>query len=309
MQEANELALRHFGEGSRQHLRVVPAYADVASVMKPDAGPPIIESALQQARQRGDEATGSVEYLMVNALHAARLCESGRLGEGGALLREAVERVRAAHGPTSVQLESLLWQMAACDEAALRWAAADAFEIAAARERPPSTQLMRRAMEAFDSALSFRDWAAAERYYRSALENAEAIPEPALRDRLTIGLRSGRVMQLAQRGDTDEAVQLAMPLKAEFDAEYQRIGRITPVQSRFWTALSHAQRLGGRAADAEQTAQTYLDRCLVTMKTAPGGAMRPTCAGRAGPRQAGPRPDRGGAGGGRTATGPLATIR
>jgi tetratricopeptide (TPR) repeat protein len=269
IQEANELALRHFGEGSRQHLRVVPAYADLASVMKPDAGPPIVESALQQARQRGDEATGSVEYLI---LHAALLCESGRPGEGGALLREAVERVRAAHGPTSVQLESLLWHMPACDEAALRWAAADAFEIAAARERPPSTQLMRRAMEAFNSALSFRDWASAERYYRSALENVEAIPEPALRDRLTIGLRSRRILQLAQRGDTDEAVQLAMPLKAEFDAEYQRIGRITPVQSGgFWAALSHAQRLGGRAADAEQTAQTFLDRCLVTMKTGPGG--------------------------------------
>ena len=272
IQEANELALRHFGEGSRQHLRVVPAYAEMASVMKPDAGPPIIESALQRARQRGDEATGSVEYLMVNALHAVLLCESGRLGEGGALLREAVEHVRGAHGPTSVQLESLLMQTPACDEAALRWAAADAFEIAAARERPPSTQLMRRAMEAFNSALAFRDWASAERYYRSALENVEAIPEPALRDRLTIGLRSRRILQLAQRGDTDEAVQLAMPLKAEFDAEYLRIGRITPVQAGgFWAALSHAQRLGGRAADAEQTAQTFLDRCLVTMKTGPGG--------------------------------------
>ena len=32
IQDANELALRHFGEGSRQHLRVVPAYADMASI-------------------------------------------------------------------------------------------------------------------------------------------------------------------------------------------------------------------------------------------------------------------------------------
>ncbi len=65
----------------------------------------MIESALQQARQRSDGATGSVEYLMVYAVHAARLCEAGRLAEGGSLLREAVEQVRAAHGPTSVQLE------------------------------------------------------------------------------------------------------------------------------------------------------------------------------------------------------------
>ena len=107
--------------------------------MKPDPGPPIIESALQRARQRGDEATGSVEYLMVNAVHAARLCESGRLGEGGALLREAVERVRAAHGPTSVQLESLLMQMGACDEAALPWAAADV-----SRSQQPASARRRR---------------------------------------------------------------------------------------------------------------------------------------------------------------------
>jgi tetratricopeptide (TPR) repeat protein len=59
-------------------------------------------------------------------------------------------------------------------------------------------------------------------------------------------------------------------MKAQLDATFERLGRITPPDGILWTCLSHAQRLSGDPAAALQTAQTFLDRCRLTMKTAPG---------------------------------------
>ncbi len=54
--------------------------------------------------------------------------------------------------------------------------------------------------------LGARDVEAAERYYQKAIENVQAFPKQAIRDRRTAGLRLGRVCQLMQRGDAADAV-------------------------------------------------------------------------------------------------------
>jgi serine/threonine-protein kinase len=267
---AHEVALAHFGEGSRQHLRAVRMYADQVMVEQPDEGPRAIESALARARERGDSVTESVEYLTLSAERAAELCANGRRDEGAPALRDIVEKIRAAHGPQSVLMEALVMQQAWCGLGSTEFAAEAAYAIAAAREQPPSTHLMSRAMDAFGAAMERRDFAAAERFYQAAVENAQAIPEPALRDRLTIGIRIGRICMFAQLGESARAEELAAPLRAGFDAEYARIGRITPGQGGFWICLSQAQRDDGRAAKALQTARTFEERCEVTMKSTPG---------------------------------------
>jgi serine/threonine-protein kinase len=270
IREAHALALTRFGEGSRPHLRVVRVYADQLSVEQPAEGPRAIESALARARERGENVTGSVEYLMVVAERAAGLCDRGRMDEGAPVIQDIVEKVGAAHGPDSVLMETLVLQQAACGLGPGDFAAEEAYAIAAARERPPSTHLMTRAIDAYSFAMGRRDFTAAERFYQAAVDNAQAIPEPALRERLTIDIRTGRICQLAQRGDGDQAERDARPLKALFDADFAQIGRITPAHGSFWICLSQAQRNDGRAADALETARTYADRCETTFKSTPG---------------------------------------
>jgi tetratricopeptide (TPR) repeat protein len=268
--EAHALALQHFGAGSRQQLRVMPSYEPLVAVRRPEEASGLIAAALEAARQRGGDVVHSVDYTMLHALHAFDLCNRGELTSGNAILGDIIDRVRAAHGPSSALLESLLALAPECDQDAGQWGVFDAYEIAAAREQPPSTNLMRRASAAFDAAVGRRDYATAERYFRIALDNARAIPEPELRDRLTFGLRTAHICVMAQRGDGAKAIPLAVPLKAQLDATFKRLGRITPDDGIFWTCLSHAHRLSNNAADALQAAQTFLDRCRLTMKTAPG---------------------------------------
>jgi tetratricopeptide (TPR) repeat protein len=140
----------------------------------------------------------------------------------------------------------------------------DAFEIAAARERPPSTNVMRRAQGALRQALRVHDLIAAERFYRSAMENAEAVPEPAFRERLVSFARMSRVCLLAQQGEAEAAVQAAAPLIADSDAVYAKVGRLTRNQGELWTCLSHAQRQQGHYAEALRTLQTFIERCRAT---------------------------------------------
>ena len=84
---------------------------------------------------------------------------SKREAEGEAVLRDAIAQVRAAHGPTSVLLEELVIAFGNVRrKAAELWAMEEAYDIAAARERPPSTALMRRAEGAFESSLGARDF-------------------------------------------------------------------------------------------------------------------------------------------------------
>ncbi len=273
LNEAMETARRYFGDGSRQQLKVVLPYAERTFIFGERADAErLIETSLAHARARPDGVTSSVEYQDVNTGHMTALCESGRSAEMLSKLWEAVAAVRAAHGENSVQLERQLEALGAClnavDDPTTVRIEEDIYAIAAARERPPSTHLMRRAEEALDSAMGQRDWHAAERYYQSAVENAQAITDPALRERLTRGLAMSRVCLLAQRGDTEEAEQFAAPMVASFDTEFSQIGRLTPGQSDFWSCLSFAQRQNGRYAEAVSTAQTIIERCRATKRSA-----------------------------------------
>jgi serine/threonine-protein kinase len=262
LREADALALRSFGAGSRQQLRVARPLAELTSGVESDErAQQLRETVLSQARARGDGASGSVEYLMLQADHAGALCkDSAHAGEARATLGRSIAAVRAAHGSTSALLEELLAAQAGCDEIGLAGPAA-AFEIAAAREQPPSTALFNRALGAYQTAISLRDGPAAERYYQHVLQNMEAIPEPALRERLTIHVRTARVCQLAQRGDGAEAERVAAPLKAAFDAEYARIARLTPAQASFWFCLGDAHRQEGHYAEAQAALRAFVDRC------------------------------------------------
>jgi hypothetical protein len=266
LMQANAIALEFFGEGSRPQLRVVGPLSQWTSGIKdPAEGMRILDSALEQARRRGDDVTGSVEYLMTTAEHLAWLCrEEASAVAAQAQAYQIMDKVRSAHGPTSAQYEKFIVVASPCIGLSGPGEAADAYDIAAARERPPSTNLLRRAQLAYDWAVGSYDWALAEHFYQAATKNFDAIPEPELRARLTRPLRQERVCHLTQRGDAAEAESLAAPLKAEFDASFARMGRGTPGQGNFWLCLIDAQRQQGKFDEAAKTAQTLLERCRAT---------------------------------------------
>jgi len=263
LREANELAVRTYGAGSRQQLKVArPLAVMTSAVESEEKGRQLLESSLAQARLRSDDVRGSVEYVILQADHASLLCgDEGHAATARAMLDQSIAMVRATHGPTSALLEEPLVALAGCGTEAGLSGPAAAFDIAAARERPPSTALLNRALGAYEWAISLRDGAAAERFYQHVLENEEAIPEPELRDRLLIGARVGRVCQLAQRGDAAQAERMAAPLKAGFDADYARLGRLTPAQGAFWFCLNDAQRQQQHYAEARAATQAFVDRC------------------------------------------------
>ncbi len=157
--EVTSFALNRFGEGSRHHLRTLDMLALWTRRIEGRAvARQVIESALRASRARSDGAAASDEYLLAEGELAALRCEENILqDESVATLRRSVDAVRAAHGPTSVKLESLLLDLGRCVRAAGLVAAKlpeiEAYEIAAARERSPSTNLMRRAYYAFERAL------------------------------------------------------------------------------------------------------------------------------------------------------------
>ena len=276
IREAADVAIHRFGEGSRQHLRAARWLAlssDMA--VNADEGRRVRESALAQARQRTDGSATSIDYTMLFADRAVAECDAGRTAEAQSFLRDAIAQVRAAHGPASPWLEDLTIALGQCNDDG--WGFMDAYEIAAARERPPSPTLLRHAEWAYNAAVGARDLVLAERYYQAAVANALAIPDEALRDRLTVNLRVGRVCQLGQRGDADAAVQLAATLIAGIDADYARAGRLTPSEGSFRICLADALRQLGRFDEATQTARTFRERCRESGQTGIAGG----CEGRA----------------------------
>jgi tetratricopeptide (TPR) repeat protein/tRNA A-37 threonylcarbamoyl transferase component Bud32 len=266
LKEANAVALAAFGEGSRQQLRAVRPLADWTIGIKDETeGVKMLDAALEQARLRTDGTVQSIEYLWANAEQTARLCnDPARRPRAQEQLRQLMDEVRNAHGPTSVLLERLVLVVDACSDEGGPGAPAAAFEIAAARERPPSTSLLRRAQMAYSVAVGEYDWPVAERYYAAAIENSAAIPEPALRARLMRPLDQERVCHLAQRGDAAQAEAMAAPIRADFDAAYARMGRLTPGQGSFWLCVIDAQRQQGRYDEAAATAQMLYERCAAT---------------------------------------------
>ena len=270
--EANAIALASFGEGSRQQLRAVRQLADwIIGIKDPAEGVQLLDSALGEARRRGDDVTASIDYLLANAEQVARLCnDETRVAASQAQLRQMMDGVRAAHGPTSALFERLVLISSACNDTNGPNEAVDVYAIAASRERPPSTNLLRRAQLAFSWAVSDNDWTMAERFYQAAIENSAAIPEDALRARLMRSTQQDRVCHLAKRGDAADAESQAAPLKAEFDADFARMGRLTPGQGIFWLCLADAQRQQGRYDEAAATARIMLERCRATAAVMPG---------------------------------------
>jgi tetratricopeptide (TPR) repeat protein len=137
---------------------------------------------------------------------------------------------------------------------------------------------MRRAENAFDAAMQSRQLVLATRLLRSAAENAEAIPEPELRERLTIATRVGQVCLFAQLGESEAAERAAAPLIAYSDAVYAKLHRLTPRQGDLWTCLSQAQRQQGHFDQALKTLSTFIERCAATPLSS---AIRLYCEGEA----------------------------
>jgi tetratricopeptide (TPR) repeat protein len=162
------------------------------------------------------------------------------------------------------------------DPTAVGWVF-DTYDIAAARERPPSTHLMSSAINAFDRALGARDFDAAERFYQLAVANAAAIPEQSIRDRRTQGLRNGRVVQLMQRGEAAAAVEAARPILQFYNEVYEKHRRLTPAQGSIWIATADALRQLGHYDEAIQVADTFGQRCRELKRIVTG----PDCESRA----------------------------
>ena len=266
LNEALGLAVRHPGEGSRAHLRAANALANLKAWADVQQSVAILEPALASARSRGD--TTSAEYRAGSALFGASLCQAGRRSEGLALLEPALAEVSAMHGESSLQYEQLLDSLDACSsepddnfltngDLLIR-----AYSAAAAREKPPSIALLRRADAVVDRMLYLHDMAAAERYYQAAVANYPAILDPPLRERLTRDIEAKHVCILALTGRAAAALEAAAPLVAAQGLDYARLGSHAGADLRLSGCSSYAQRELGRYDESIATTQAFLDRCL-----------------------------------------------
>ncbi|NWG73516.1 MAG: serine/threonine protein kinase, partial [Rubrivivax sp.] len=275
--EVEALALQYFGPGSRQHLRAARMVATLAGLRRGDeAMRQVIVDALDQARARGGAVLDSPEFLDLGIVDAGLHCRQGGVAQGMNRLSALAAQARELHGPHSIQLERLYDWIGRCldeagDPTAQGWFY-DAYDIAAAREQPPSTHLMESAMSAFDRAIGVRDFDAAERYYQLAVTNAQAIPEPSIRDRRTQGIRNGRVCQLMQRGEAAAAVEAAQPMLQYYNDVYAKHGRLTPAQGGIWICVADALRQLGRYDEAIEIASTFGQRCRELKRVAPGSS-------------------------------------
>jgi len=269
LDEAMELATRHFGAGSRQHLRVVAPYSRALDLLTSRAkATQLTEEALGAARIRGEESTKTGEYRALQIQRLYDSCGSKDAAQALQTLWAIAVEARAAHGDGSSQLEQALGVMPRCYLKLLDptggWVADAAYQVAAHRENPPSPMLLRRAerslFTATDSTNS-RDYAAAERFVQFAEENSVAIIDPDLRHRRLRYVHMLKVCVLAGQGKARAALEFAAPVRAELDAEFPKVGRVTLWQSAFFRCVSFAQRQLGFLAEAKQTAQVFIDRC------------------------------------------------
>ena len=266
LNEALALAVRQSGAGSRAHLRAANALARLKAWADVQESVAILEQALASARARGD--TTSAEYRAGSALFGASLCQAGRRSEGLALLEPALTEVSAMHGESSLQYERLLDSLDACsadpDDNLLTNAdlLIRAYSAAAAREKPPSIALLRRADDVLDRMLHLHDMAAAEQYYRAAVANYPAILDQPLRERLTRDIEAKHVCILAQTGRPAAALEAAAPLFAAQGLDYARLGRHSGADLFLSACSSFAQRQLGRYDESIATTQAFLDRCL-----------------------------------------------
>ena len=262
--EALDVAERNFGRGSRQYLKVLLPYAYLVDQAGDRTNARnLVEASLLEAQRRTDNVVASNEYREVEAAHFAYLCGAGRAAEGLAGLWRAHDAVHSARPESSVQLEAIYSALGLCYERVFDttgyWLHGAALAVAAARERPPSMQVMRRAARAMVWAMDFRKYEAAEDYYRQAIENAPTNLDPVLREKLTRSVAMDEVCVLYYRGHAEEAEKAATPILRALEREPNP--RVSFAEIRMTKCLSYAQRENGRYDEAARTAQALIDRC------------------------------------------------
>lgn len=268
--EALIVATGAFGVGSRQHLRVIHSYARLmwARVDRNQAIE-LVNEALTAAQARDNKVVDSPEFRALKLRALAQACYS-RGSEALPILWAMSSEVRATQGESSPQLEQLYAAMEDCylqlGDLTGRWITWAAFDVATHRETPPSTALFRRAESSLRYAVDRYDYSdvQAERFYQATEENAAAIVDIDLRERFLRVPRMHRVCVLTGLGQPEAAEAFAAPIKAELDAEFERIGHLTRDQIVFWRCISTAQRRMGHFSDAKRSAQTLIDRCTAS---------------------------------------------
>ena len=134
-----------------------------------------------------------------------------------------------------------------------------AYEVAAAREKPPTSNLMRRAEVAFITLVDVRRLIEAREFFDKAMANSEAFTDGPLRKKFIDRLQPHRVTLLALLGETEEAESLALPIVAALEAVHPK--KVSPQQIPLWLALSFAQRENGRLDKAISTAAAADEIC------------------------------------------------
>ena len=255
LQEMHELATRHFGAGSRERLKIVETMAGLLSASAgPEEAAKLLRSEIDLADARPGVAD-SAEYLTAKSSYGGFLCNAD-LGEGVRTIWDVLARVQSSHGTNSLQLELPLGAMTSCmrgiaDPSTVDFAL-QAFEAAASREQPPSSNLMRRAEFALYTALDFRQVDRAGHLVQRALENGPVFPEEKLRERFVRRVTPGHVAWLAFSGDTEAAELLASKDESAVDTFYA-----------YWLRIgqSFAQRQNGHYTAAIATARKLEEAC------------------------------------------------
>ena len=256
LQETHELATRYFGAGSRERLKTVETMAFLLSFKAGhEEAAKLLRTEIDLADARPD-VTDSAEYLTAKSSYGGLLCNAGQHADGVRTVWDVLARVQASHGAGSLQLELPLTAMTSCMRSVADPSTVDfalqAFEAAAAREQPPSSNLMRRAEFALYHALDFRQLDRAGYLVERAVENGPVFPEEKLRERFVRRVVPGHVAWLAFSGETEAAEMLASKEESAADTFYA-----------YWLHIgqSFAQRQNGRYAAAIATARKLEEFC------------------------------------------------
>ncbi|MGH6622732.1 MAG: hypothetical protein ACREBN_02115 [Burkholderiaceae bacterium] len=242
-----EIATRYFPPGHPSRLKAIARKAFELQI-----GEGKFEEAVKLLRPEIELAStvpgmlDDVSYLSAKIELGRALCAGGEgFGEGIRLIWEIVDAVRTSHGAVSLQSELPLVSIAFCLREIGDRGSTDfdfqAYELAAARERPPSVNLMRRAETALYLALENRMLDRAGYFYQQALLNAESLPAGRIRERFIRRITPGHVAWLALTGEVDRAETIA---KANADAVDDLHGAIMQI------GRALAQRESGQFAAA-----------------------------------------------------------
>ena len=218
----------------------------------------LLERVLDHARRRDDFVESSAEYLDALGSYGVWLCNSeGREYEGLRVLWNVAAKVREVYGPSALQLELPLGYLGGCLNN-LGDPAADgfhflAYEVAAAREGPPTSNLMRRAEVRVHRSCRKAAPRAGTQLLRQGDEELCCISGGlAAREEYVARLRPSLYVMLARTGKSEEAEALAAPAIAEFDA--RQSAPFFPQAVPGHLGLSFAQRENGHFEAAIDTA-------------------------------------------------------